>query len=180
MSLFTTEVTTLEGEKTTLATWKGNVLLVVNVASQCGLTPQYAQLEALQSQYAPQGFSVLGFPCNQFLEQEPGSAEEIRTFCSTTYGITFPMFNKIEVNGPQRHPLYQALIAAQPEAQVPADSGFMQRRIDKGQGPAAKGDILWNFEKFLIDRQGKIIARFAPDMTPDDAILVKQLEQALA
>ncbi|PKH26510.1 glutathione peroxidase [Enterobacterales bacterium CwR94] len=180
MSLFTTEVTTLEGEKTTLATWKGNVLLVVNVASQCGLTPQYAQLEALQSQYAAQGFSVLGFPCNQFLEQEPGSAEEIRTFCSTTYGITFPMFSKIEVNGPQRHPLYQALIAAQPEAQVPAGSGFMQRRIDKGQGPAAKGDILWNFEKFLIDRQGKIIARFAPDMTPDDAILVKQLEQVLA
>ncbi|HAK34462.1 MAG TPA: glutathione peroxidase [Pantoea sp.] len=180
MSLYQTEVTTIDGEKTTLEQWQGKVLLVVNVASKCGLTPQYEQLEALQQQYQAQGFSVLGFPCNQFLEQEPGSNNEIKTFCSTTYGVTFPMLAKGDVNGPARHPLYTQLVAAQPEAVRPEGSGFYERMASKGRAPKAPGDILWNFEKFLIDREGNVVQRFSPDMTPDDAVIQQSIQQALA
>ncbi|KAA6103641.1 MULTISPECIES: glutathione peroxidase [Pantoea] len=180
MSLYQTELVTLDGEKTTLAQYQGKVLLVVNVASKCGLTPQYEQLESLQKAWQDKDFSVLGFPCNQFLEQEPGSNEEIKTFCSTTYGVTFPLFDKTEVNGEQRHPLYRQLVAAQPEAERPAGSGFLERMESKGRAPKAPGDILWNFEKFLINKQGEVIARFSPDMTPDDPIILKRIEQALA
>lgn len=180
MSLYQTPLITLDGEKTTLENWQGQVLLVVNVASKCGLTPQYEQLEALQKRYQQQGFSVLGFPCNQFLEQEPGSSDEIRTFCSTTYGVSFPLFEKTEVNGSARHPLYKILIAAQPEAIRPEGSGFYERQVSKGRAPKEHGDILWNFEKFLIDRQGRVVKRFAPDMTPDDAVILQAIEQALA
>ncbi|MHB2094293.1 glutathione peroxidase [Pantoea dispersa] len=180
MSLYQTELVTLDGEKTTLAQYQGKVLLVVNVASKCGLTPQYEQLESLQKAWQDKDFSVLGFPCNQFLEQEPGSNEEIKTFCSTTYGVTFPLFDKTEVNGERRHPLYRQLVAAQPEAERPAGSGFLERMESKGRAPKAPGDILWNFEKFLINKQGEVIARFSPDMTPDDPIILKRIEQALA
>lgn len=180
MSIFQTELETLDGEKTTLAQWQGKVLLVVNVASKCGLTPQYEQLEQLQTAWQEQGFSVLGFPCNQFLEQEPGSNEEIKTFCSSTYGVTFPMFSKMEVNGPQRHPLYTQLVAAQPQALAPEGSGFYERMASKGRAPKAPGDILWNFEKFLIDREGNVVQRFSPDMTPDDAIIQQSIKLALA
>lgn len=180
MSLYQTELVTLDGEKTTLAQYQGKVLLVVNVASKCGLTPQYEQLESLQKAWQDKDFSVLGFPCNQFLEQEPGSNEEIKTFCSTTYGVTFPLFDKTEVNGEQRHPLYRQLVAAQPEAERPAGSGFLERMESKGRAPKAPGDILWNFEKFLINKQGEVIARFSPDMTPDDPNILKRIEQALA
>ena len=180
MSLYQTELVTLDGEKTTLAQYQGKVLLVVNVASKCGLTPHYEQLESLQKAWQDKDFSVLGFPCNQFLEQEPGSNEEIKTFCSTTYGVTFPLFDKTEVNGEQRHPLYRQLVAAQPEAERPAGSGFLERMESKGRAPKAPGDILWNFEKFLINKQGEVIARFSPDMTPDDPIILKRIEQALA
>ena len=180
MSLYQTELVTLDGEKTTLAQYQGKVLLVVNVASKCGLTPQYEQLESLQKAWQDKDFSVLGFPCNQFLEQEPGSNEEIKTFCSTTYGVTFPLFDKTDVNGEQRHPLYRQLVAAQPEAERPAGSGFLERMESKGRAPKAPGDILWNFEKFLINKQGEVIARFSPDMTPDDPIILKRVEQALA
>ncbi|NIG12809.1 glutathione peroxidase [Pantoea sp. Cy-640] len=180
MSLYQTELVTLDGEKTTLAQYQGKVLLVVNVASKCGLTPQYEQLESLQKAWQDKDFSVLGFPCNQFLEQEPGSNEEIKTFCSTTYGVTFPLFDKTEVNGEQRHPLYRQLVAAQPEAERPAGSGFLERMESKGRAPKAPGDILWNFEKFLINKQGEVIARFSLDMTPDDPIILKRIEQALA
>jgi len=180
MGLYQTELMTIDGKKTTLEEWQGKVLLVVNVASKCGLTPQYEQLEALQQQYQAQGFSVLGFPCNQFLEQEPGSNEEIKTYCSTTWGVTFSMLAKGDVNGPARHPLYAQLIAAQPEAVRPEGSGFYERQVSKGRGPKAPGDILWNFEKFLIDRQGNVVKRFAPDMTPDDAIIQQSIQQALA
>ena len=121
--ILNTEVTTIDGEKTTLASFAGKVLLIVNVASKCGLTPQYEQLEDLQKQFAAEGFSVLGFPCNQFLGQEPGSEEEIKTFCSTTYGVTFPLFSKIDVNGEHRAPLYQKLVAAAPKAVVSTISG---------------------------------------------------------
>ena len=178
--ILNTAVTTLDGEDTTLARYQGSVLLVVNVASNCGLTPQYEQLEALQQRLEAKGFSVLGFPCNQFLGQEPGSAEEIKTFCSTTYGVTFPMFAKIDVNGEQRHPLYCKLIAAAPDAVAPEGSGFYERMASKGRAPQTPGDILWNFEKFLIGRDGQVIQRFSPDMTPDDAQLVTAIERALA
>lgn len=180
MTIYQTGLTTLDGNETTLQAWQDKVLLVVNVASRCGLTPQYEQLESLHKAFHSRGFSVLGFPCNQFLEQEPGSNEEIKTFCSTTYGVTFPMFDKTEVNGEQRHPLYQQLVAAQPEAERPEGSGFLERMISKGRAPEAPGDILWNFEKFLINRQGEVIARFSPDMTPDDPLVLKRIEQALA
>ncbi|HBD3035109.1 TPA: glutathione peroxidase, partial [Citrobacter koseri] len=115
-TILNTEVTTIDGDVTTLEKYAGNVLLVVNVASKCGLTPQYEQLENIQKAWADQGFTVLGFPCNQFLGQEPGTEEEIKTYCSTTWGVTFPMFSKVDVNGENRHPLYQKLIAAAPAA----------------------------------------------------------------
>lgn len=180
MSLLDTKLVTLDGKETTLEEWQGNVLLVVNVASKCGLTPQYEQLENIHKAWHKSGFSVLGFPCNQFLEQEPGSNEEIKTFCSTTYGVTFPMFEKVEVNGPQRHPLYDQLIAARSEAVSPEASGFKELLASKGRAPKQPGDILWNFEKFLIDREGKVVQRFSPDMTPEDPIVMESIKVALA
>ena len=178
--ILNTEVTTIDGEKTTLTPWAGKVLLIVNVASKCGLTPQYEQLEALQKDLESEGFSVLGFPCNQFRGQEPGSEEAIITFCSTTYGVTFPMFSKIEVNGEGRHPLYQKLIDAAPTAVAPADSGFYERMASKGRAPLYPDDILWNFEKFLVGRDGQVLQRFSPDMTPEDPVLVQSIKTALA
>lgn len=179
-AILNTEVTTIDGEKITLERYKGNVLLIVNVASKCGLTPQYEQLEALHIALKDEGFTVLGFPCNQFLGQEPGSEEEIKTFCSTTYGVTFPMFSKIDVNGEARHPLYAALTTVAPDAIAPQGSAFLERMTSKGRAPQHKGDILWNFEKFLVGRDGQVIARFSPDMTPDDAVLMDAVKQALA
>ncbi|AXF65139.1 MULTISPECIES: glutathione peroxidase [unclassified Leclercia] len=178
--ILNTEVTTIDGEKTTLESYKGKVLLVVNVASKCGLTSQYEQLEAMQKAWEKEGFSVLGFPCNQFLGQEPGSEEEIKTFCSTTYGVTFPMFSKVDVNGENRHPVYQKLVAAAPTAVAPEGSGFYERMASKGRAPLSLDDILWNFEKFLIGRDGNVIQRFSPDMTPDDPAITSAVEKALA
>jgi glutathione peroxidase len=151
---------TLAGQPASLGDLAGKTLLVVNVASQCGLTPQYAGLEQLHERYAERGFSVVGFPCNQFGEQEPGSAEEIQQFCSATYGVTFPMFEKIEVNGPGRHPVYDELTAL-------ADAG----------GEA--GDVQWNFEKFLVGPDGKLVARFRPMTTPEDPELAAAIEANL-
>ncbi|HAI50071.1 MAG TPA: glutathione peroxidase, partial [Enterobacteriaceae bacterium] len=131
--ILNTDVTTIDGVSTTLEPWRGNVLLIVNVASKCGLTPQYEQLENIHKAWRDQGFAVLGFPCNQFLGQEPGSEDEIKTFCSTTYGVTFPMFSKIDVNGDNRHPLYQKLIDAAPTAVAPEASGFYERMASKGR-----------------------------------------------
>lgn len=178
--LLNTEVKTIDGEQTTLAGYLGKVLLLVNVASKCGLTPQYEQLEQMQKEFESEGLTVLGFPCNQFLGQEPGSEEEIKTFCSTTYGVTFPLFSKIDVNGEARHPLYKKLVAAAPKAVAPEGSGFYERMESKGRAPKEPGDILWNFEKFLIGRDGKVIQRFSPDMTPEDPVLVDAVKQALA
>jgi glutathione peroxidase len=135
--------------------------LVVNVASKCGLTPQYEGLERLHERFVDQGFSVIGVPCNQFLEQEPGSAEEIQTFCSTTYGVTFPLMEKIEVNGPGRHPLYDELTAA-PDAD------------------GESGDIQWNFEKFLIGSGGEVVARFRPTVEPEADEIISAIEAGLA
>jgi glutathione peroxidase len=160
LSIYDIPVNTISGEPTTLASLRGKALLVVNVASKCGLTVQYTGLEQLQKQYADQGFSVVGFPCNQFNGQEPGTAEEISTFCSTTYGVTFPLFEKIEVNGSDRHPLYAELTR-------------------KADADGNAGDVAWNFEKFLVSPEGEVVARFRPKTTPEDEGLVKAIEALL-
>lgn len=178
-TIFNTEVTTIDGEVITLQAYAGKVLLIVNVASKCGLTPQYEQLENLQKAWHEQGFTVLGFPCNQFLGQEPGSEEEIKTWCTTTWGVTFPMFSKIDVNGKARHPLYQKLIDAIPTATAPADSSFLARMVSKGRALLHPGDVLWNFEKFLVGRDGQVLHRFSPDMKPDDPVLMQSIKTAL-
>jgi glutathione peroxidase len=159
-AIYDLPIHTLEGEESSLGAHKGKALLLVNVASRCGLTPQYAGLERLQERYGEQGFSVIGFPCNQFLGQEPGTAEEIATFCSTTYGVTFPLLEKIEVNGPDRHPIYEILTET-------ADA--------EGQA----GDIQWNFEKFLLSPDGDVVGRFRPGVEPEDAQIVTAVEAAL-
>lgn len=161
MSLYDIPLRTLTGEPTSLADYKGKAVLVVNVASKCGLTPQYAGLERLQAQYAERGFTVLGVPCNQFGGQEPGSAEEIRTFCSTTYGVTFPLLEKTDVNGDGRHPLYARLT-----------------EVADADGEA--GDIQWNFEKFLISPSGEVVSRIRPRTEPDAPELVKAIEALLS
>ena len=160
MTVHDIAVNTLSGEPASLGDLAGKTLLVVNVASKCGLTPQYTGLERLHERFAGQGFSVVGFPCNQFGGQEPGSAEEIAEFCSTSYGVTFPMFEKIEVNGPGRHPLYAELTA------VPDAAG-------------EAGDIQWNFEKFLVAPDGTVIGRFRPMIDPEDPALVGAIEASL-
>lgn len=171
---------TIENQSTTLNAYAGKVLLVVNVASECGLTKQYEGLEKLYETWLEQGFAILGFPSNEFLGQEPGRNEEILAFCRGTFGVQFPMFAKIEVNGEGRHPLYRELIAAQPEAVAPEGSGFLERMSSKGRAPKHTGDILWNFEKFLIGRDGQVIQRFSPDMTPEDPQVSEAIKQALA
>lgn len=179
-SIYSIPLQTIENQSTTLNAYADKVLLVVNVASECGLTKQYEGLEKLYETWHEQGFEVLGFPSNEFLGQEPGSNEEILAFCRGTFGVKFPMFAKIEVNGANRHPLYHALIAAQPQATVPDGSGFLERMSSKGRAPKQTGDILWNFEKFLIGRDGTVIQRFSPDMTPEDPAVSAAIELALA
>jgi glutathione peroxidase len=153
--LYDIPLRTIDGEQTSLHRYAGDVLLIVNVASKCGLTPQYEGLQHLFEELGERGLAVLGFPCNQFGAQEPGTNEQISTFCSTNYGVTFPLFDKIEVNGPGRHPLYRSLI---------------------GDG----ADISWNFEKFLIGRKGRSVERFTPKTVPDDPVLRRHIEDALA
>jgi len=160
MTIYKYTAATLAGEELGLETWRGRVLLIVNTASECGFTPQYAGLEALYKKLEPQGLTILGFPCNQFGGQEPGTAGEIQEFCSATYGVSFPLFEKIEVNGPGRHPVYEELTAA-PDADGEA------------------GDIQWNFEKFLVGPDGAVIARFRPRTDPEDPDLVAAIEANL-
>ena len=161
MSVHDIELQTLAGSPASLGDFAGSAILVVNVASQCGLTPQYAGLQRLHDRFAERGFTVAGFPCNQFGGQEPGTADEISEFCSVNYGVTFPMFAKIDVNGPDRHPLYTELTA-----------------VSDAEGQA--GDIQWNFEKFLIDGDGKIVARFRPLTEPEASEVVAAIEEQLA
>lgn len=177
--LYHLEITTIDGQTTTLADYQGKVLLVVNVASKCGLTPQYEALEALYRAKQAEGFEILGFPSNEFGGQEPGTEAEIKSFCSLNFDVSFPMFSKICVNGPERHPLYQQLLAAIPERTFTPESGFVEKLKNYGI-EGKEGDILWNFEKFLISRDGQVIAHFAPDTTPDHPILTEALEAALA
>lgn len=161
MGLYDFRVKDIDGADRSLGDFKGKALLVVNVASKCGLTPQYAALEALYEKYRTQGLEVLGFPCNQFAEQEPGSESEIKEFCSTTYQVTFPLFAKLDVNGAKRAPLYAWLTSQATE-------------------PDGPGDIQWNFAKFVVGRDGRVAARFAPQTAPDAAEVVRAIETALA
>ena len=160
MSIYDISIESLDGSPFDLGGFEGREVLVVNVASKCGLTPQYTGLEDLQKRFADKGFSVLGVPCNQFGGQEPGSAEEIQTFCSTTYGVTFPMTEKVDVNGAKRHPLYRVL------------TEFPDARGDTG-------DIQWNFEKFIISPAGEVVARFRPPVDPGSDEVVEAIEAQL-
>lgn len=168
---------TLAGQATTLAAYKGQALLIVNVVSQCGLTPQYAGLETLHETYGARGLRVLGFPCNDFLGQEPGNAGEIQSFCETQYGVRFPLFEKVRINSAPRHPLYAYLIDAQPQAR--GGGGLRERLAQNNLLPAHASDVTWNFEKFLVGREGQVLARFEPDVAPDDAQLIAAIEAAL-
>lgn len=154
-------LTTLAGESSTLGALGGRALLVVNVASRCGLTPQYEGLERLQKRYADQGFSVVGFPCNQFAGQEPGTSEEIQEFCSTTYGVSFPLFEKVDVKGESQHPLFAEL-----------------SKVADADGNS--GDVQWNFEKFLVARDGSVVGRFRPRTEPESAEVTAAIEATLS
>lgn len=182
-NLFDAPLETLAGEPTTLAPYEGKVLLLVNVASKCGFTPQYTGLEALYKRFSDRGLMVLGFPANDFAGQEPGSNQEIAIFCATEYPVTFPIFSKISVAGDSKHPLYADLIERQPQrtshheelrthlSEYAAEHGF--------PSPNELPEVLWNFEKFLVDRQGNVVARFNPDIAPDDPKLIEAIEAAL-
>jgi glutathione peroxidase len=169
----------IEGNAASLADHKGSVLLVVNVASQCGLTPQYAELEEIYQAYRERGLVVLGFPANEFAGQEPGSNAEIQQFCQTKFNVKFPMFEKIVVKGAGQHPLYRELIAACPCAQQ-NPSGTLRTTLEKhGLAPTNDSDIMWNFEKFLINRRGEVVGRFAPDIAPKDPTIIGAIEAEL-
>jgi glutathione peroxidase len=160
MSIYDVPVKSLQGDDATLQDHEGEAMLIVNVASKCGLTPQYEGLERIHRQFNDRGFTVIGVPCNQFMGQEPGSAEEIAEFCSTTYGVTFPLLEKTDVNGPDAHPLYQQL-----------------RLLPDNEGHS--GDIRWNFEKFLVAPGGEVVARFAPQVDPESPEVVEAIEGVL-
>lgn len=169
----------LDGSADSLASHAGKVLLIVNVASKCGLTPQYEGLETLYKDKADRGFEVLGFPANDFGAQEPGTHEEIAEFCKLNYGVSFPLFAKADVTGPAKQPLYAALTQAMPAKQGPAEE-FREKLKGYGMTPTQDPEVLWNFEKFLIGRDGTVAARFAPGVTPDDPELVAAIEAELA
>lgn len=151
----------IDGETVDLEDYEGNVVLIVNVASKCGLTPQYTQLQEIYEEYEKKGFVVLGFPCNQFLSQEPGSEADIKQFCSSKYNVSFPMFSKVDVNGDNAAPIYKYLTS-------------------KDVQPKGKGSVSWNFEKFLIDREGNLVNRFEPKTKPNDPAIIKAIESELA
>jgi len=168
---------TINGQEVTLKDYAGKVIVIVNVASKCGLTPQYSSLERLYREHAEEGLVVLGFPANDFREQEPGTDQQIAEFCSAEYQVTFPLFSKIAVSGAQQHPLYGALISARPTT---LGEGVMrQRLIDFGIAVNSVPEVLWNFEKFLISREGEVVGRFAPDMDVSDARIQKEVQMLL-
>ncbi len=179
-SIYDIPVRKITGADASLAEFKGKVLLVVNVASKCGLTPQYEGLEKIYEQYRGQGLVVAGFPANDFKSQEPGTEDEIQAFCTMNYGVKFPMFSKITVVGPEKHPLYAALIAAQPKATSVAEVPFREKLKGFGIDANLEPELTWNFEKFLVNRQGEVVRRFAPDTAPDAPELVKAIEAELA
>lgn len=168
------------GKTTKLADFRGQVVLVVNVASKCGLTPQYAGLERIYEKYGERGFTVLGFPANEFAGQEPGSNQEIQEFCTMNFGVKFPVLEKVVVKGEGQHALFKMLTKAKPEATVKPDGTLEKRLSEKGLISGQPEDIKWNFEKFLISRQGEVIGRFSPEIAPEDAVLTQAIEKALA
>jgi glutathione peroxidase len=179
-SIYDIPVRKITGADTSLAEFKGQVLLLVNVASKCGLTKQYEGLEKLYKHYHDQGLVVAGFPANDFAGQEPGTNEEIQTFCTTNFGVEFPLFDKIAVVGPHKHPLYAALIAAQPKAVSVSDVPWSEKLKGYGIEPNPEPELLWNFEKFLVSRSGQVVERFAPDTEPEAPALVAAIETELA
>ena len=159
-SIHDIELPQLNGKPASLSTYAGKVVLAVNVASRCGFTPQYGGLQALYDRYSPRGVTVLGFPCNQFFKQEPGSAEEIQSFCSINYGVTFPLYAKLDVKGAGQHPLYAIL------SEFPDDAG-------------KAGNVTWNFEKFLVGKDGRVVRRFRPKVVPEDPVVIEAIESLL-
>jgi glutathione peroxidase len=178
-SIYDIPVRKITGADASLAEFKGKVLLVVNVASKCGLTKQYEGLEKLYKQFKEQGLVVAGFPANDFAGQEPGTNEEIQTFCTMNFGVEFPMFDKITVVGAEKHPLYAALIAAQPKAVNLSDVPWREKLKGFGIAPNPEPEVLWNFEKFLVSRSGEVVQRFAPDTEPDAPALIAAIQAEL-
>lgn len=177
-SVYHIPVQDIQGQAVDLEQYHGQVLLIVNVASKCGLTPQYEGLEALYQAKKDQGLTILGFPANNFLEQEPGTNEEIQQFCSLNFDVKFPLFAKISVAGEDKHPLYQTLIQAQPERI--GEGPWWKDLVEYGLTPNEPPEVLWNFEKFLVSKTGDVVARFAPDITVDDPRLIDAINQELA
>ena len=177
-SVYQIPVKTIQGNEVDLSQYQGKVLLVVNVASKCGLTPQYEGLEKLYEAQKENGLEILGFPANNFLAQEPGTDAEIQEFCSLTYDVKFPLFSKISVAGDDKHPLYQTLTQAIPERV--GEGPWWKDLVDYGLTPNNPPEVLWNFEKFLVNKKGEIVARFAPDITADDERIVNAIEAELA
>ena len=177
-SVYDIQVKNIQGEDTTLNQYKGKVLLIVNVASKCGLTPQYEGLEKLYKEQKDAGLEILGFPANNFLEQEPGSDAEIQQFCSLNYQVSFPLFAKISVVGTDKHPLYETLTQAIPERM--GEGPWFKDLVDYGLTPNEPPEVLWNFEKFLVAKNGEVVARFAPDITADDARISDAIAAELA
>lgn len=169
----------IDGTEAKLKNYDGKVLLIVNVASKCGLTPQYEGLEKIYRQYKGKGFEVLGFPANNFMGQEPGTNEEIADFCKMKFDVSFPMFQKISVKGDDRHPLYAELTSAKPTAQVNPEGMLEKKLTEKGLGRQNPSDVLWNFEKFLVDKKGNVVERFAPDVTADSKMITAKIENLL-
>lgn len=176
-SVYDIPVKTIQGENITLNQYQGKVLLIVNVASKCGLTPQYEGLEKLYQQQKDQGLEILGFPANNFLAQEPGSDSEIQEFCSLNYQVDFPLFSKISVAGEDKHPLYETLIHAILERI--GEGPWWKDLVDYGLTPNEPPEVLWNFEKFLVNKQGQVVARFAPDITADDPRILDAIQTEL-
>jgi glutathione peroxidase len=179
-SIYDIPVRKITGAEASLAEHKGKVVLVVNVASKCGLTPQYEGLEDLYRRYRDRGFVIAAFPANDFAGQEPGTNEEIQSFCTTNFGVDFPMYDKITVVGEQKHPLYASLIEAQPSAMSTAPVPFAEDLRKYGISPNAEPELLWNFEKFLLSRSGEAVARFSPDTKPSNPALITAIEAELA
>jgi glutathione peroxidase len=177
-SVLDISVKRIDGQATTLEPFRGKVLLIVNVASKCGLTPQYSQLEKLYGEKHDHGLEILGFPANNFMGQEPGTDAEIANFCSTSYDVHFPLFSKISVKGADQHPLYGFLTSVRPQAV--GDGPMRERLAGHGIKDGNTGDVLWNFEKFLVARDGSVAERFAPDVTPEDPRLTSAIDRELA
>ena len=179
-NLYEFSVNKIDGSALKLGDYKGKVLLIVNVASKCGLTPQYEGLEALHKNFQSKGLMVLGFPANEFLAQEPGTNAEIQEFCRMNFGVEFPMFSKIIVKGEGQHPLYKYLTETKPDATMKPDGTLLEKLKSKNLLSGKPNDIKWNFEKFLINKKGEVIERFSPELDPQDPIIVKAIESELA